>query len=225
MIYCYDTNTCGNCVSPYSVQCSSGIYSTVSGSCVNASLTQRFQQSSYSSAQFNIIAQWSITTIGIGYQQIVENSTLNLMNRTALVGDILAFKGFYIAKTISSDQTEDYRCINSVISSNMFTCSIGNLSSNNTKYRYLLQVTIIQATQIAPIIVYDNTGNYNVEGIIKQNNVTTLSTSSTLPVIYGINWIEIVGPSVANINATSTFVVNLYPISEYLERRQMSSRF
>jgi hypothetical protein len=138
------------------------------------------------------------------------------MNQTALVGDILAFQGPYIAKEISIDSTQDYRCITPTISSNAFTCTVGNLSSNNTQYRYLLQITIIQAVQIAPNMIYSNTGNYNVQGTITQNNVTSFSASAILPVVDGIQWIEIIGPSTASINVILSFVVNVYPVSKYL---------
>ncbi|CAF5104592.1 unnamed protein product, partial [Rotaria magnacalcarata] len=114
-IYCYDTNTCGNCLSPYSLQCSSNIYSTMTQSCANVTLTQRYQQSTYSGANFQIIAQWTVTTGGAGYQQIIANSTVNMMNRTVLVGDILALNGLFIGKEISTDSTTDYRCINPTI--------------------------------------------------------------------------------------------------------------
>ncbi|CAF3507643.1 unnamed protein product [Rotaria sordida] len=211
LTYCYNTNTCGSCTNPYSLQCSTNIYSTITHLCVNTTLTQRFQQSTYSNVQFEIIAQWTITTTGINYQQIIANSSLNMMNKTALVGDILAFKGLYIAKNIAIDGTEDYRCLNPTIASNIFTCSIGSLSSNNTKYRYLLQTTIIQAIQIAPNTIYDNVGYYSVEGQLTQNNLTTYSASTILPVIYGIESINITGPSVTNVNATVTFQANIYP--------------
>jgi hypothetical protein len=217
MIYCYDSNTCGNCGNPYSLQCPSSTYSSISHSCVNATLNQRFQQSKYSGVQFQIIAQWTITTGAAGYQQIVTNSTTNMMNRTALVGDILAFQGLYIAKEISSDSTQDYRCITPTISGNTFTCSVGSLSSTNTTYRYLLQTTIIQAIQIAPITTYYDAGNYNVIGTITQNNVTSFSASTILPVVYGIIWIEVVGPSTGNINVMVTFTVNIYPASKHLQ--------
>jgi len=217
MIYCYDTNTCGNCANPYAVQCPSSIYSTISRSCVNASLTQRFQQSAYSNVQFGIIAQWTIITTGAGYQQIIANTTANMMNQTALVGDILAFKGPYIAKEISIDSTEDYRCISPTITGTTFTCSIGNLSSNNTQYRYLLQTTIIQAIQIAPNTIYYNAGYYSVQGTITQKNITSLPASAILPVVYGIQSIEIVGPSTGNINVIISFIANIYPVSKYLQ--------
>ncbi|CAF4157649.1 unnamed protein product [Rotaria sp. Silwood2] len=211
--YCYDTNTCGNCTNPYSVQCSTNIYSTITHSCVNASLTQRFQQSTYANAQFEIIAQWTISTTGTNYQQIIENLSLNMTNLTAIVGDILAFQGLYIAKSISIDGTEDYQCITPTITSNIFTCSIGNLSSNGTKYRYLLQTTIVQAIQIAPNTMYDNVGYYSVEGRLTQNNLTTYSTSTILPIVYGFASTQIIGPSLASVNETVTFIVNLYPVN------------
>jgi len=216
MIYCYDSNTCGNCANPYSLQCTSSIYSTISRSCVNATLNQRYQQSKYSSVQYQIIAQWTITTGGAGYQQIIANSISNMMNRTALVGDILAFNGPYIAKEISIDTTQDYRCISPTISGNIFTCSVGSLSSNNTQYRYLLQITIIQSIEIAPNALFYDVGILNVQGTITQDNVTSYSASTILPVIYGINWIEIIGPSSASSNIILSFITNIYPISKYL---------
>ncbi|CAM4771183.1 unnamed protein product [Rotaria magnacalcarata] len=210
-IYCYDTNTCGNCLSPYSLQCSSNIYSTMTQSCANVTLTQRYQQSTYSGANFQIIAQWTVTTGGAGYQQIIANSTVNMMNRTVLVGDILALNGLFIGKEISTDSTTDYRCINPTIASNAFTCSVGSLSSNSTTYRYLLQTTIIQAVQIAPMTVYNNVGTFNVQGTITQNNVTSYSASAMLPVWCTIDWIEVIGPSLANVNVIKSFIVNIYP--------------
>ncbi len=137
------------------------------------------------------------------------------MNQTALVGDILAFKGQYIAQVIPTDTTQDYRCITPTISSNAFTCTIGSLSANGTAYRYLLQTTIIQAIQIAPTMIYSNVGNYNVQGTITQNNVGSFSTSTILPVLYGIDWIQVVAPTSANINVMFTVTVNLYPSSKY----------
>ena len=128
-MYCYDRNTCGNCTDPYSLQCSNGVYSTVAHLCVNTTSTQRFQQSLYSGAQFEIIAQWTILTTSIGYQQMIDNSTLNMTSQMANVGDILAFKSLNIGKKVSSDETEDYRCIFPIIINNTFICSIGNLSS------------------------------------------------------------------------------------------------
>ncbi|CAF4570580.1 unnamed protein product [Rotaria sp. Silwood1] len=220
LTYCYDTNTCsnctntcGNCSNPYSLQCSTNIYSTITYLCVNASLNQRFQQTTYSNAQFEIIAQWTITTTGTNYQQIIANTSLNMMNQTALVGDILAFQGLDIAKSLSIDGTEDYRCINPTITNNTFTCAVGSLSSNGTQYRYLLQTTIIQAIRIAPNTIYDNVGYFSVEGRLTQNNLTTYSASTTLPVVYGIAWVEIIGPSVASVNVILTFIVNIYPVN------------
>jgi len=139
-----------------------------------------------------------------------------MMNRTALVGDILAFKGPYIAKEISIDTTQDYRCISPTISGNTFTCSVGNLSSNNILYRYLLQITIIQSIQIAPNAFFNDPGILNVQGTITQDNVTSYSASTILPVIYGINWIEIIGPSSASANTIVSFITNVYPVSKYL---------
>jgi hypothetical protein len=216
MIYCYDANTCGNCANPYSLQCSPSIYSTISRSCVNESLTQRYQQSTYSSAQFQIIAQWPITTAGAGYQQIVANSAPNMMNRTALVGDILAFQGLFMAKEISTDTTQDYRCITPTIAASAFTCSVGSLSSNGTTYRYLLQTTIIEGIQIAPIYSYSIAGFFSVQGTIIQNAMS-YSASTILPVVYDIIWIEVVGPSTASVNVLSTFTAIIYPPSKYLK--------
>jgi hypothetical protein len=139
-----------------------------------------------------------------------------MMNQTAFVGDILAFRGPYIAKEVSVDSTQDYRCITPTISSSAFTCTTGSLSSNNTQYRYLLQITIIQAVQIAPNMIYSYTGNFNIQGTITQNNVTTYSTSAILPVVYGIQWVEIIGPPSASTNVISPFVANVYPVSKYL---------
>jgi len=139
-----------------------------------------------------------------------------MMNRTALVGDILAFKGPYIAKEISIDTTQDYRCISPTISGNTFTCSVGNLSSSNTLYRYLLQITIIQSIQIAPNALFYDPGILNVQGTITQDNVTSYSASTFLPVVYGINWIEITGPSSASANIIVSFITNVYPVSKYL---------
>jgi len=217
MIYCYDSNTCGNCANSYSLQCSTSVYSTISRSCVNTTLNQRFQLSKYSGVQFNIIAQWTIATTGAGYQQIIANTVANMMNETALVGDILAFQGPYIAKEISIDSTQDYRCITPTISSNAFTCTAGNLSSNNTQYRYLLQITIIQAIQIAPNMIYSNMGIYYIQATITQNNLTTFPASAILPVLEGIQWIEIVGPSSSSANVISSFIANVYPASKYLQ--------
>ena len=216
MIYCYDLNTCGNCANPYSVQCSGSRYSTISRSCANGTLNQRYQLSKYSGVQFNNIAQWTIVATGSGYQQIVANSTANMMNRTALVGDILAFQGLSIAKEISTDSTEDYRCITPVVSGSTFTCTAGSLSSNSTQYRYLLQITIVQAIQIAPNTVYYNVGTFSVQGTLTQSGVTSVSASTILPVIYGIQWIEIVGPSSSSANVMMTFIANVYPASKYL---------
>jgi hypothetical protein len=137
-----------------------------------------------------------------------------MMNHTALVGDILAFKGLFIAKEMSTDTTEDYRCISPVISANAFTCSVGSLSSNNTKYRYLLQITIIQSIQISPIYMFYSVGVFNVQGTITQNNAVSYSASTTLPVIYGIDWIEVDGPSTGNVNVMTTFIANIYPPSK-----------
>ncbi|CAM2704890.1 unnamed protein product [Rotaria socialis] len=210
-IYCYDTNTCGNCLSPYSLQCSSNIYSTMTQSCANATLTQRYQQSIYSGVNFQIVAQWAVNTGGAGYQQIIANSTVNMMNRTVLVGDVLALKGQFIGKEISTDNTTDYRCINPTIASNAFTCSVGSLSSNSTTYRYLLQTTIIQAIQIAPITMYNSVGFFDVQGRITQNNVTSYSASAMLLVECNIDWVEIIGPSLGNINVMNSFIANIYP--------------
>lgn len=214
MIYCYDSNTCGNCANSYSLQCSTSTYSTISRSCVNATLSQRYQQSNYASAQFDIIAQWTVTTSGVGYQQIIANTTANMMNCTALVGDILAFKGPYISKEISIDTTEDYLCTNPTITGSTFTCSVGNLSANNTKYHYLIQTTIIQSIQIAPNNIFYNVGDFNVQGTITQDNVTSYSASAILPVVYGIDYIDIVGPSTASVNIISSFIANIYPPSK-----------
>ncbi|CAF1178747.1 unnamed protein product [Adineta steineri] len=209
-MYCYDANTCGTCANAYSLQCSSSVYSTVSRSCVNETSSQRYQQSIYSGAQFQIVATYPITTTGAGYQQIIANSS-STMNQTALVGDILAFQGPYIAKEMTTDTTQDYRCITPTISSSQFTCSIGNISSSGSTYRYLLQVTIIEAVQIAPNMIYYATGNYNITSSITQNNVTSLSASTILPVVDGIDWIEIVAPATSNINIMLSFVANVYP--------------
>jgi len=215
-MYCYSSNTCGSCSNPYSVQCSATTYSTITHLCDNTTSNQRFQQSTYSNAQFQIIAQYAITTTGAGYQQIIAN-TSSTINQTALVGDILAFSGPYIAKVIPTDTTQDYRCIAPTISSNAFTCSVGSLSANGTAYRYLLQTTIIQAVQIAPTMIYSIAGTYNVQGTITQNNVTSFSSSAMLPVVYGIIWIEVVGPTIINVNVLTTFVANIYPVSKYPE--------
>ncbi|UJR27333.1 hypothetical protein I4U23_008626 [Adineta vaga] len=209
MIYCYDTNTCGNCASPYNLQCTTSVYSTITRTCVNATVSQRFQQSLYSSAPFQIIATFSTTTSGSGYQQIIANSSLT-SNQTAMVGDILAFNGLYIAKEISSDSTQDYRCITPSITTSL-TCNVGSLSSNNTPYRYLLQATIIQAVQIAPTMLYYTPGSYSVQGTVTQNNVTSFSSSTILPVVYGIEWVEIVGPSTSSVNVMTSFIANVYP--------------
>jgi len=217
MTYCYNSNTCGNCGNPYSLQCPSSIYSTISRSCVNASLTQRYQQATYSGAQFEIVAQWTIVTSGPGYQQIVANTIPNMMNHTALVGDILAFKGLYIGKEISTDTTQDYLCTNPTITGNTFTCAVGSLSSNNTRYHYLLQTTIIQSVQIAPDNIYYNVGDYDVEGTITQANVGSYSASATLLVLNAIQWVEIVGPSTGNVNVMVSFIANAYPVSKYLQ--------
>ncbi|CAF4329521.1 unnamed protein product, partial [Rotaria magnacalcarata] len=101
--------------------------------------------------------------------------------------------GLFIGKEISTDSTTDYRCINPTIASNAFTCSVGSLSSNSTTYRYLLQTTIIQAVQIAPMTMYNNVGTFNVQGTITQNNVTSYSASAMLPVWCTIDWIEVIG--------------------------------
>lgn len=214
MAYCYETNTCGSCINPYSFQCSSNVYSTVTTSCSNATTIQLYQQSTYSNAQYQIVAQWTVTSTGAGYQQIVANSIANMMNRTALVGDILAFQGLSMGKIISTGGTSDYRCIIPTIASNMFTCSVGNLSLS-TNYQYLLQVTIIQAVQIAPLAIYNDVGYFNVQGTITQNNVTSYSVSTVLPIVYGIQWIEITGPSQVHSNVPVTFILNLYPVSKY----------
>ncbi|CAF3607443.1 unnamed protein product [Adineta steineri] len=209
-MYCYDANTCGSCANAYSLQCPTSVYSTVSRSCVNETSSQRYQQSIYSGAQFQIVATYTIPTTGAGYQQFIANSS-STMNQTALVGDILAFQGSYIAKEMTTDTTQDYRCIAPTVSSLQFTCSIGNISSSGSTYRYLLQATIIQAVQIAPNMIYYANGNYNVTSTITQNNVTSLSASTMLPVVDGIDWIEIIGPTTANINVMLSFVVNVYP--------------
>ena len=216
MIYCYESNICGNCISPYSSQCGANAYSTINRLCNTTNSSHRFQQSKYSGVQFSIVAQWTINTAGAGYQQIVANTVVNLMNTTALVGDILGFTGPYIAKTVSVDSTEDYRCITPTITMGTFTCTIGSLSSNGTQYRYLLQITIIQAVQIAPNTMFNYAGNFNVQGTITQANVTSFSTSTILPVAYGIEWIEIIGPSTSNINVPCSFIANIYPVSKYL---------
>ena len=215
MIYCYGSNTCGNCISPYSVQCGGNAYSTVNQLCDNANSSQRFQQSIYAGKQFSIVAQWTVVIPSAGYQQIIANTLGNMMNRTALVGDILGFQGQYIAKTVSTDSTEDYRCVTPTISGLAFTCAATNLSSNNTRYQYLLQITIIQAVQIAPNTMFNNAGDFYVQGTLTQANVTSVSASSILPVVYGIEWIEIIGPTTANINVESSFIANIYPVSQY----------
>lgn len=215
MIYCYEQNTCGYCNSPYSLQCGAGAYSTISHLCNGTNPSQRFQQSNYNGVQFSIVAQWTANPAGPGYQQIIANSVVNMMNTTALVGDILAFQGLNVAKTMSSDSTEDYRCVLPAITSG-FTCTTASLSSNNTQYRYLLQITIIQAIQIAPNTMFSYAGNFNVQGTITQANVTSFSTSTILPVVYGIEWIEIIGPSTSDVNILSSFIANIYPASKYL---------
>lgn len=137
------------------------------------------------------------------------------MNRTALVGDILGFGGLFIAKTVSTDSTEDYRCVTPTIASSEFTCTTASLSSNNTRYQYLLQATIIQGVQIAPIAKFNNAGDYYVQGTLTQANATSVSASSVLSVVTGIEWIEIAGPSTANVNIESSFVATVYPPSKY----------
>ena len=47
------------------------------------------------------------------------------------------------------------------------------------------------------------------------NNITSLLASTVLPVIYGIERIEIIGPSSAGISVVSTFTVNIYPASKF----------
>ena len=167
----------------------------------------------YNSAQYQIVAQFGPTSAAIGYQQIVAN-TASTMNITAMVGDILAFQGPYIAKEISTDSTQDYRCASPTISSNQFTCTVSSLSSNNTAYHYLLQATIIQPIHIAPTMFYYTPGDYNIVASVTQGNVTTYSLSTILPVVYGIDYIEVVGPSGGSVNVLTTFVVNVYPTSE-----------
>lgn len=167
----------------------------------------------YNSAQYQIVAQFGPTAATVGYQQILAN-TASTMNLTAMVGDILAFQGPYIAKEISTDSMQDYRCVAPTISSSQFTCTAGNLSSNNTAYHYLLQATIIQPVHISPTMFYNTPGYYSILGSVTQANVTTYSSSSNLPVIYGIDWVEVVGPSGGNINILTTFTVNVYPASK-----------
>lgn len=218
--YCYDSNTCGTCSSPYALQCSTYTYSLVDHLCYNTSASQRYQSSVYSSAQFEIIAQWSFAAAGAGYQQIIANTTGNMLNRTAFIGDILAFKGTNLAKVISDDTTEDYRCTSA--SGSPFTCTIASLSSNNTKFHYLLQITVIQAVQIAPLMMYYGTGDYNVQGTITQHNVTSYSASAILPVLFGIEAVEIVGPTAGNINVMISFMAQLSPPSNDFLRISIS---
>jgi hypothetical protein len=216
MIYCYDANACGNCASPYASQCSMNAYSTISRTCDNTTLSQRIQPSKYSGVQFVTVAQWTIIPSGATYNQIIANSTSDV-NRTALVGDILGFAGLSIAKEISTDGSQDYRCTSSATFVGQFTCSVANLSSNGTTYRYILQTTIIQAIQIAPINIFYNIGNFNVQGTLTQDNVTTFSSSAILPVVYGIEWIDLVAPATANVNVMISFLANIYPVSKYLD--------
>jgi hypothetical protein len=212
-IYCYDTNTCGTCLKSYSLQCLSTTYSTISQTCVNNTASQRVGPSAYSGVQFEIVAQWNFVSTGSGYNQIIANTSLNMMNRTALVGDILAFQGPFIAKVQSSDGTTDQRCINPTIVSNIFTCAVGNISSTSSIQRYLLQATVIQSVQISPLVIYPNTGDYNVQGTIIQRNSTTSIVSTILPVVYGIVWIEVIGPAISDINKMLTFRAKIYPPS------------
>ena len=145
-----------------------------------------------------------------------------MTNRTAMVGDILGFKGAFIAKEISTDGTADYRCTSPSIVSNAFTCAVASLSANGTNYRHLLQTTIVQAIQIAPIMSYDNVGNFNVQGTLTQRMLTSFSTSTILPVIYGIDWIEVVGPVTVSVSVIVTFTANVYPPSKHLYRKETS---
>lgn len=136
-----------------------------------------------------------------------------MINRTASVGDMLAFKGVNLAKIISDDTTEDYRCTSA--SGSPFTCTIASLSSNNTKYHYLLQMTVIQPVEIAPLMMYYGIGDYQVHGTITQHGVTSYSASAILPVLFGIESVEIVGQITGNINVMLSFMAQLYPISKF----------
>jgi hypothetical protein len=185
---------------------------------VNASAAQRVQSSVYGGAQFQIVAQWAASPPGAGYMQMTANATSLVTNRTAMVGDFLGFQGTFIGKQISTDGTADYRCTSPTIVSGVFTCAVASLSSNGTNYRYLLQTI-----QIAPIISYDDVGNFNVQGTVTQRNVTSFSTSTILPVIYGIDWIEIVGPASVSANVMVTFTANVYPSSKYCLSKETSS--
>lgn len=187
---------------------------------MNASAAQRVQSSVYGGIQLQIIAQWAYTSVGAGYVQITVNGTSPMTNRTAMVGDILGFQGAFIAKEISTDGTADYRCSSPSIVSNAFTCTVANLSANGTNFRHLLQTTIVQAIQIAPIISYDDVGNFNVQGTLTQRNVSSFSTSTILPVIYGINWIEVVGPASVSANVRVIFTANVYPPSKQFYARK-----
>ena len=216
LIYCFNENTCGSCDTPYTVQCSTGVYSTVTGDCVNATGSQRFHLSKYNNAQYMIVAQWVVGTPVVGYQQILTNSTANMINRTAQVGDILGFMSTGLGKEMTSDGTQDYRCVASSIINGAFACAAANLTTNSTTYRFFLQMTITKSTDISPQIMYMEAGNYNVAGTITQNNATSLSLSTVLPVVYGIDWIEVVGPPSINLNTMVSFVAHVYPASEYL---------
>lgn len=214
-MYCYSSNTCGSCTAPYTLTCSTNQYSTAAQSCVNGTSVQRFRESIYNGVQFQIVAQWSFSAAGAGYNQIIANSSLTMINTTAMVGDLLGFQTTVMGKEMTLDGTVDYRCITPSISGNLFTCTVGNISSNSSTYRYLLQATVVQPIQIAPLIKYNEPGNFNVQGIIVQRNASTFSTSTILPVVYGIESVEITGPSSASVNVMTTFLATLSPASKY----------
>ena len=212
---------CGLCAAPYTLQCSGSVYSTISRACVNATASQRVQPSVYGATQFQVVAQWTFPSSAAGYVQITANATSAMTNHTAMVGDFLGFQGPFIGKAVSTDGTTDYRCIGPGTVTGVFTCTVGNVSSNGTNYHHFLQTTIIEAIQIAPIIMYNDVGNFNVQGTVTQRNVTSFSTSTILPVIYGIDWIDVVGPPTVSVSVTATFTANVYPPSKQRYMREI----
>lgn len=214
-MYCYSSNACGSCTSPYALTCSSNQYSTGTQDCVNATSTSRFQASAYNGVQFQIVAQWSYSSSGAQYNQIVANSSSTMINTTAMVGDFLGFQGTNMAKEQSLDGSMDYRCTNPIVSGSMFACTVANISLNSSTYRYLLQATVVQPVQMAPIVMYYDAGNFNIQGTITQRNVSSFTVSTILPVVYGIDSVEILGPASASINVMSRFTARLSPISKF----------
>lgn len=218
--YCYSSNACGSCGATFSTQCTGSIFSTAKGQCLNGNSSQRIQSSQYSSVSFQIITSWYISTPSIGYQQISLSSSPNAGNITAMPGDILGFKSTDLAYESSDDSTEDYRCVNPTVSASSFSCSPSRISNNASAYRHLLQATVIQGVQISPNTQFDAPGIFNVQGTVRQTNLTSLSASSILTVVQGIDWIDVTGPSVINLNTMASIVANVYPPSKFRIVRQ-----